>query len=48
MQIAKIAHYYIMLKCMKIALIDLIDRFVWGCEYEYRKTFTNVYSSEYG
>ena len=44
---ATINYYYSMLKCMKIPLTGLIDRFVRGCKSDYRKTFTNVYSSEY-
>ena len=29
-----------MLKCMKIPLTGLIDRFARGCKSDYRKTFT--------
>ena len=32
---------------MKIPLTALIDRFFRGCMSDYRKTFTNMYSSEY-
>ena len=32
---------------MKIPLAGSIDRFVRGCKSNFRKTFTNVYSSEY-
>ena len=44
---ATIKYYYNRLRCMKIPLTALIDRFFRGCMSDYRKTFTNVYSSEY-
>lgn len=40
MRIVTIDYYYSMLKCMKIALTGLIDRFVQHCKSDYRKTFT--------
>ena len=40
MRIVKINHNYSRLKCMKISLTSLIDRFVQNCKSDYRKTFT--------